>query len=500
MRARHAYRPIFVVLVAWGLGSCTPAQHVAKGPVAAPQTVDVPSWPGVDSTVARAADTLGKAALISAQAQAEHTKAMESAFDLAQLADSLLGAAVFRASSDSLQEQKGTPRDATAAYNEGAEALNEFSAASDSAQAATLLERAATRFREALQADPHDTDALYWLARVYEIQADAFSKAGSLQDALGVLQKLVALQGHREDYVALLAEAHERFGTRDGGLAAGTLWARAAQLAIDDAALDPDGLVQVDSSLVFAHYARSSRAFVQARRGTLAQRALGRAVDYVTSTEDSLFVASEQSWLTWDGGNLDSRLRFDSLLTLGEEAPGQAADGLQELLANTQSEAARLDVQHELALHWYRTDQWEEAIGMLSSVFQRAQELGVLSGERMARIREDYGTVAFNVAMAQRARGELRAALGYLLQSEATGFSQSARAALEVSRLLTNDIEAAIDAGLRAEAQMAGLLLEDQQALLRHLVELYRRAGDREQAAEYVAKYRRLGVGTGDSH
>ena len=100
--------------------------------------------------------------------------------------------------------------------------------------------------------------------------------------------------------------------------------------------------------------------------------------------------------------------------------------------------------------------------------------------------------MTFNVGMARRAAGDLRAALAYLMQSEATGFSQWARAALQVSRLLSRDFPAALAAGLRAEAGLAGLPRSEQKALLRHLVELYRRSGNRERAEEYLVKYRRL--------
>lgn len=153
-----------------------------------------------------------------------------------------------------------------------------------------------------------------------------------------------------------------------------------------------------------------------------------------------------------------------------------------------QSDEARLEVHHELALIHFRVGRLDEAVCSLQSLWATVQGDASADTARHSRIREDYGAMAFNIGIAQRAEGDLHAALGYLLQSEATGFSQSARAALEVSRLLSNDIAAALDAGLRAEAAMAQLPATEQKALLRHLAELHRRSDGRARAQEYVAK------------
>ena len=102
----------------------------------------------------------------------------------------------------------------------------------------------------------------------------------------------------------------------------------------------------------------------------------------------------------------------------------------------------RLEVQHELALLRYCIGHVVEVVGRLQSLWVTVQDNASADTARHARIREDYGAMAFNIGMAHRAEGDLRAALGYLMQSEAIGFSQSARVALEVSRLLSNDIAA----------------------------------------------------------
>ena len=245
------------------------------------------------------------------------------------------------------------------------------------------------------------------------------------------------MQGHRSGYLALLAEAHERQGTPASALAAAALWQRAAQATIDDAVLDPDGRIAIDSAAAFTHFARSSRAFVQAGLSDLALEALKSATAWTTLRNDQAYVNAERQWILWDDGNLQTRVRFDALLTHAAADPEKAALGLEALLAEVQSDGARLEVQHELALLRYRIGRVEQAAGSLQSLWATVQGDGTADTARHTRIREDYGVMAFNIGMAHRAEGDLRTALGYLMQSEAT--SQSARAALEVSLLLSND-------------------------------------------------------------
>ena len=136
----------------------------------------------------------------------------------------------------------------------------------------------------------------------------------------------------------------------------------------------------------------------------------------------------------------------------------------------------------------YQIDRVDEGIGVIASLWGSVEKHRGVSPERQARIKEDYGVMAFNVGLAKQDSGEMRAALGYLLQSEATDFSHAARAAFAVSRLLRNDIQASLAAALRAEGAIDQMPEEEGLELLRHIVELYRRTGDRGRALEYVRK------------
>ena len=474
-----------VAALALCFGGCRSTQPVVVD-APPPPPPPVTHWAGVDTTVAQAANALADLALVPLARQAEGRAAAQHALDLAHIADSLLGpAGVFSLARGEDTLSVETRNTAIEAFNEGAAALSASAASADSLKAAALLTEAAAAFRLALDSNPFDEEAHYWLSRVYEVQADALGQAGAVEDAIALLRRLVSMHHQRHDYLALLAEAHERRATGEGSLAAGTLWERAALAAMDDASLG-GGLL--DSVAVFTYLGRSSRAFIGAREGGLALQALDSAARFARSGEDFDYLRGERAWITWDGGVIPTRMRFDSLLALADAE--QAVEGLRLLVGDVTTRRAHVEVRHDLALLLYEIGGGDDALRLIASLWDAVQDGDGVSAERVARVRDDYGVMAFNIGIARQAAGELRAALGYLMQSEATGFGHAARAAFEVSRLLRNDAAASLAAALRAEGGIEQLAVEERDTLLRHIIELYRRLGDRESAQQYVRKIR----------
>ena len=180
----------FLALVVLGCTSCQHTRHVTVDPAPLPEAEILPHWPGVDSTVALAADTLAQAALISMQAREESMREARAALEMARLADSLLGTRVFIATATDFDTTGVEHRQAAiTAFNDGAQALTAYADEADSLRAAEHLETAAEHLAAALKANPFDEDAHYWLARVYELQADALGQAGATDAAIAVLQK-----------------------------------------------------------------------------------------------------------------------------------------------------------------------------------------------------------------------------------------------------------------------------------------------------------------------
>ena len=450
------------------------------------------AFAGVDSMLAREAARLAEVSFVSVVRQREAAAMALEGRALTALADSLLGTAPAGA------QEQANGEEAVGAFNRGARYLEAYVGAPDSVRAHALLAEARSSFEEALEANPYDREAQYWLARVHDLQARNLREPDAHAETIEILRRLAALNRDDHRMAALLAAAYERWmeaGGKDSTGMAGALWRHAAQTAIDDAALDPDGDASADSAIVFDYYVRSSRALAAVNRSAGASLALRAAERWARASEEHVFLEDERRWIAWDDGNLVTRKRWDALLLRATTDPEGAAGDMEALLEQVTSRLARGEVLHRLALLYYEIGREERAASVLQALWRASAGSTPGDAEEEAhntRVREDYGTVAYNIAQAAKKRGEAKRALGYLLQSEQTGFRGAPRAALEAAYLLRNNVEEALKVALRAEHHIAVMEPAEQRAFLRYLVDLYRRSGDRAAAMRYVEKYRLL--------
>ena len=478
---------IFLALVA---SSCQSAAVITALPEPVPGPKDNLSLEGVDSAVAARAAHLASSAFASAEQEAESAQLKQEGLLLASL-----GAAAAAEGMDFLPfpDSPDTTtidarEEALRAFNEAAHLLEAYASESDSMRAVAFLGQAQVRFEEALQANSFDEETRYWLARVYRVRASALGEEGAADDAITVLRRLFAMDRSRHDYAAILAEAVEQKEGREAKAEAASLWLMAARIAADDTLV---AVAVADSAAIFNYYVRSSRASASARQSEPALAALRLAEKWARLGEDRELVRGDRDWILWDGGNLATRSRWDSLQVLGESDAEAAAAGLQALVGEISRASARVEVRHHLALLYHSLGRDSEAAALLRRLWLESEESDFAA--QAHRIGEDYGTLLFNLGMERKRSGDRVAALAYLLQSEETGYTGAARSALEVALLLSNNVEAAYQAAGRAMKIMDQLDDPARQQLLRFMVELERRRGDREAALRHLRKLRSPG-------
>ncbi len=488
-------RPIYpaLVLAILALAGCRSARETTVVDVAAP-TSPRPYLAGVDSTIARAATALADSSFVDRHRQEQAAGLASEGRVLVMEADSLLrvdeGLAFLKEPADSDTTSVTDQAAAVAAFNQGAQALKSFADEADSLQALALLGEAQDHFEQALRVNPFDLEARFWLSRVYTLRASRLGASEEHEQALGLLRRLAWMQQNEHGLFASLATTYEHLHEWAN---AGALWQRAAHTLLDDAALDPEGEHSADSSLLMNYYVRSERAYVEAGDSEAALRALDEAGPWAQTAYDHAFLNEERVWLLWDDGNLETRKTWDELLALSRSKPEAAVKSAEVLLGRVARKQARDEVRHRLGLLYYQTGEQGRAADTLKALWREVEPIAEGAESALAeRVREDYGRVAYNLALAYYRKGDLRVALAYLLQSEKTGFGQAARAALEVALLLRNNVDEALEAARRAEARLGQLPQDEQKDLFRYMVELYRRKGDREQALRYVQKYRTL--------
>lgn len=465
------------LLAALFVASCAPREVLVLD--VPPPSPSVPALPGVDSVFTAMAQAYARRGpLVDARAAESSRRAVEGGRRLFAIADSL--SAGLASAGDSVVVTDEAKAESIRRYNAGAEVLQRAELGS------AELAAAAEQFQLSLEANPHDAEALYWLSRVYELQSERFMETGANEEMVTVLSRLTELYPLRHDYAGLLASAYEGRNTVSGWEEAGAWWHRASTLARDEPNLSLDAKARIDTSATFIYLANSSRAFIEADQGDLALATIQEATSFAMSEEERTYVDSEKEWLTWDT-SLRTRKRFDELLQISVNDPAGAAVGLQDLILEVTFPQAKVDVRHHRALALFNAGNPREGI---SEIQQAWKDVAGMDTSLQARIQEDYGTMAYSMALEYREAGELRTALAYLLQAEATQFSGAPLSALTRSILLRTDPAAAIEAAEVAEAGWDTLDIEARRTLLEHMVSLHRRLNNRDKAADYAQRYR----------
>jgi len=459
------------------LGGCAP-KDVLIIEVDEPVSNPIPSLPGVDSIfTAMAVAFQSRGMLVDPGTSASTRRAVEGGRRLFQIADSLISQ--YEIDQDTVVVSDQQRALSIERFNEGAETLQ------NPQLGLKELREAAEMFQSALDLNPYDEEALYWLSRVYELQAEKLMDTGALSEMVVSVTNLVELNPMRHDYAALLASAYEATGTESGWADAGAWWHRASVLVRDapDLALTP---TTMDTATVFIYLANASRAFAEADQGDLALGSIDEAMAFAVGKEEMDYIQSEREWLTWDA-QLSTRKMFDQLITTSIEYPDSASIGLRTLLEQVTLPQAEVDVRHQLSLALFNAGNLREGIQEIQQAWSDVQSM---DESIIHRVREDYGTMAYSLAMEHRNRGELRNALAYLLQSEATGFSGAPLSSLTRSILLRTDPEAALEAAQLAERGWDQLDPSSQRTLLEHMVAIHRRLNNRDEAADYAQRYR----------
>ena len=433
---------------------------------------DVLVLPGVDISFVQMADRLAaRGGLVSDQSEAIAAQAVADGKLLLEIADSLTAHLVQDIDTMSVDEV-----DSVRSPNRDMQFVQ------GDAPGLTELKDAAGQFHLALDVNPFDTEAIYWLSQVHEIMYQRLGDMGAIEEQIQALTRLTEIHPERHDYAGLLASALEGRDTGEAWVDAGGWWHRASVLLLDDVLLDMSAVL--DSQTMFIYLTSASSAFIHADEGDEALVMLDEAEAYTRGERDRAYIVSERQWLLWDT-QVQTRKRFEEIAELSVLSPEEVIPKWEVLLPEVTRPLARLEVRYQLAVARYNVGNEEVGVEEMAEIWAELPE-----GALQDRVREDYGLMAYNLGLKMQKAGNLRDAREYFLQSEATGFAGAARSALMISRLVRNDISASLSAAQRAERGWDGLEPKEQQLLLQHMVELHRRLQNREEAMIYAKRYR----------
>lgn len=437
--------------------------------------------PGVDSVFAALAEEYAQIAQVADIAQLQIAeRALEAGQALYDLADSLKAQRAMAPETTSVSIE--ALNEATIQFNAGAEALE-----------VNALGEAAEAFEAAIEASPTDADALFWLSQTRRTQFEQSGDTLMLQRAIQALEALVGLHAHRHDYVGFLASAYGLANSEEAWHESGVLYYEAAKLLMDEAmlplTLEPQ---PPDTAGMFAYLTRAGDAFVEANDGLKALGALEEANLWALTDEDEEYVSGWTDWISWDA-DVRHRKRYDALLTQASVDGTDTVPELRDLLSNVTHIRARRDVTRALALEEFNGGLTDEGVARIAVLWK---EVASIDDSFAHDVREDFGQMAYAVGLNYHSDGNLQAAMQYFLQSESTGFQRAPEAALMLARVLRNNIEASMEAAERAMAGIDQMDIESKRALLSHMVELHRRAGNRDKASELIALWQTIREGS----
>lgn len=470
-----------------------------QAPVVMPVPVVVPA--GVDSSVAAEADSLADQAFVDLERQDRAAALQQEGRLLIGRSDSAWTAhdAAIRARAD---VAPGDSARAAAAATAGGRALVELdrvlrdTTLGDDAirqQTARLLDSAEATLEVARNLNPFDTRTIFWLSRVYELQARRLGREEVHARAVTTLEKLARLTPDQHGVFAMLANNLYHLGEWQR---AADHYRRAADVYLASYDLAGDEHPALDSALVFGYVRAQADMHVRMLDATGAAAAFARALGFAATTADSAYVRGELAWMAWDDMNIASVVARDSLAALAQAgALAAARDGFHALRATLSAAGAIDEIDWRLAIVDYNLGAGEAAAERLHALAGRIPQgpAGTPRDSAAQRYLDDYGTLCLNLGrQALLERRDNRTALKYFEQAARIGWDGRAAAHLESALLLQSNVPEALGRARHALTGEATLTTAQRLDLYRLLIGLYRRSGDFDQARHFQEAYRAL--------
>lgn len=471
----------------------------SAGPVAPRPAGPVPA--GVDSATAARADLVADASFVDEPLQEEAFQLQEEGRQIVQRTDSMWSAMSALLDSGRVV----TPADsveARTAATQGGQALVELDdmLRSDNVdvqalagRTAALLDSAQVALERSFQLNPFDTRSQVWLAQVYGLQARRLGQDEAYDRAISSLEKLALLTPDQHTVHAMLANNYFYVSAWE---AAAQNYARAENVYLATYDLVVDEAPPLDSAVVFSYVQAQGDMHVQRFDATSAAEAYTRALRFATSPADSAYVAGEMEWMAWDDMNIRSAFARDSLLALEQSGDlERARRGYGDLLGSLTSRGAIDETEWRLSIVDYNLGNNEEAATRLQSLVARTptDSLGGPIDPTYERYFDDYGTLCLNLGRLHRVENrDRRTALKYFAQATTVNWSGRPVAHYEIARLTQGNVTSALESATFALNGLDALSEAQQLELYRLLMELTRRTGDFDKAAEYRDAYRAL--------
>jgi len=465
---------------------------------------------GVDSSIAKEADSLSKELFVPWDQQQIAEKKKKEAEEKFEMSNKLWDALQMKQDSSTVQ-----PEDTVKAiekFNEAAKQLialqklqkNDRLAEEDiRKQVLGYLESAQRELEESIQLNPFDRQTRLLLSQVYKALAERFLKMAAMEKAATILENLVRLEKDQHGLYGRLAQIYLALKKWDQALenfkrAERVLRETAIFQVPDTVELDSTAIAAaLDSSTLFLYVYYQAESNIRMFRSEEALKELRRSLIFARNDGDRNVVKTTIDWIEWDDGNIRASEIRDTLLAKVDNGEYQlAANGFQKLIPMLRTAKALREINWRLALLEYTfLNKEETALQRMQTVvnYFLSDTTGKANEDTLSKeYFKSYGTMSHNQGLKFLSQKKYLTALTYFKQAVSIPWEQRAKSYVELAKLSINNPKRASEFALAAWNEKENLTGEEKQTALKILIEALKRQGQFEKARNYFLEFRKL--------
>ncbi|MDL1878618.1 tetratricopeptide repeat protein [Cytophagia bacterium CHB2] len=466
---------------------------------------------GVDSSVARQADSTAKMLFVEYPQQQKAKQISDSAAARVEKSNRLWEllegrvdstavdsiAAISSFNTAGLELKRAVALDKQAAEDPAPEELRR--------QSLQALETARAGFELSLQHNPFDATTRLWLARTYQLLARRFLDDKNHRKAAATLESLVRVQKDQHGLYARLADCYfalkeyqpalENFQQAERVLTETAVFGIPPNEPLNDRNI----AAATDSSQRFLYLYYQGECHIKMRTADSAQAVLERALTFAQNPQNREAAQANLKWLAWDDGNIIASETRDAMLELvNQQKYEEAAKGLERLLPNLKTRRARHEMSWRLAtLEFNHLNKPDKSLHMMQAV---VKETNTDADSMSQKFRDSYGAMCFNQGQQMLAARKFTTALAYFQQSAEIDWNYRAKSYLELARLAANDPKRAEEFARQALASAQQLDPKEEITVHELLTQALKRQGKFEEARRQFERYRELVSGQRQSN
>jgi len=466
--------------------------------------------PGVDSTVAKLADSTAKELFVSFEEEEKAEEMKKEGNQSVQIADSILK--FIKILEDTTQkisdEQK---QEAIKFFNKGAIKLKRIINIQEKIQkgglssedlfelkklAYSLLIEAKKAFEESLRHNPFDLDARNALAWILGKIVSDFQERNqeNYYQLINILTELIGLNRGEHQLYFNLAQAY--YLVKDWNNALNN-FRKGRETLINYAFLNlPENtpreklysqLSPEDSLNLYTYYYYESQVFIQLEEADSAMQRLNKALELAQTSDDQKNVKYYIDWINWDNGNIKASKWRDKILENYAETNNHqmAITEFEKLERILITQKARDEIEWQIAKIEYKMlNLPEQGISRLSRViFKTPQDnRGCPVDSSYQKYFEDFAIMCYNLAAKNiKKKISRKVAYAYLLQGTRICSSVRGKLYVELAKMARYNPTKSLEFAIKALQYLDLSEESDLADLFKYFIEVYRRLGNREQ-------------------